>query len=478
MPNQKRSSVPEISASRRKFLATFALGASAAPLLSWSRGLFAEPAPAPQAGADLCYSNKRVLMPSDFQYLGAMRLPRELSPFSTAALTARRVNNRLQFFMTGENSPNAIGNWGTLDPVFEFADTESYNTNYAQAPRATVLTQWRDIYHGKRASWKPDGTPITFNMPLTRALLWKNGFLYWAYNDGYNVVGRHDWCIGLSDLSGGVGNVVAHGPWRPDIGVKHTAGWLIDMPDGSLGAGFTLSSGNIGSSWGPELNGGARFPTPSTPAGYGTPDLVFPETWLQYPFPGNVFNPDGSVKAGMTVRSMPRDGNYVWHPDWTGGSGTITEVNPALNRGVGSWTQKDRTGACAYIDLPDKHGLLFASSVGMGHLWYGPVTDCGHGIPDGCGGGQGPHGEWYEPRWHLYDPSECQQAMAQNQPRNLTPAAVFNPETQYGTARGCKAEFGGMYFDAPTRRVFVSAINADASIAGKVYPLLHVFQIS
>src|SRR5262245_19165443 len=112
---------------RRRFLTTFAIGAGLAPIVSLSRDLSAR-----RRAASLCYSAKRVLAASDFTYLGAMRLPTELSSYSFSMMTARKVNGRLQFFMTGENSPNAGANWGSLDAVWEFADTQAYNTDYAQ----------------------------------------------------------------------------------------------------------------------------------------------------------------------------------------------------------------------------------------------------------------------------------------------------------------------------------------------------------
>src|SRR5262245_41923146 len=179
--------------SRRRFLTTVAVGAGLAPVISFSRDLSAR-----RRAASLCYSAKRVLAPSDFTYLGAMRLPSELSSFSYGSLAARKVNGRLQFFMTGENSSNAIPNWGSLDCVWECADTESYNQNYAAAPRANVLTKWGDIYQGKRTTWLPDGQQFNMQYLITGGMLYKNDRLYWTYYDAYNVASRLDWCIGLT----------------------------------------------------------------------------------------------------------------------------------------------------------------------------------------------------------------------------------------------------------------------------------------
>ena len=136
-----------VSSGRRRFLRNVAIGAAAAPLLSLSRGLFArdeEPA------ASLCYSNKRVLSPADFTYLGAMRVPEGVDMvFSYGGLTGRKVNGQVRLLMVGSRN---IG-----DPVYELADTGSYNPNFAQAPRMSLIRNWGSIYGDKRKSWARDG---------------------------------------------------------------------------------------------------------------------------------------------------------------------------------------------------------------------------------------------------------------------------------------------------------------------------------
>jgi len=153
-----------------------------------------------------------VLKPSDFRYLGAMRLPDtgyasdEDPTYSYGALAARKVNGVLQFFMTGSNPRG--------DRVFEFIDTRSYDPNYRNAPRAQMATYWGDIYKGKRISWR-DGTQTNLQYLFTRGMLWHNNRLYWTYFDGYNTTNLDDWCIGMTDLRSGPGEMVAFGPWRP-----------------------------------------------------------------------------------------------------------------------------------------------------------------------------------------------------------------------------------------------------------------------
>ena len=167
------------------------------------------------------------------------------------------------------------------------------------------MAKWGDIFQGKRTSWSPDGQQINLQYLAPGGLLFKSNpdRVYWAYYDGYNVTGRNDWCLGMTELRGSPANMVAYGPWRPNVGVKHGCGWLVEMPDGSLGVGAPLTSGNAGSSWGPELSAGCPFPTSATPGGFGRPDLNFPQTYVRYAFPGGSIAPNGSPAPGRTVPS-------------------------------------------------------------------------------------------------------------------------------------------------------------------------------
>src|SRR6185503_15761682 len=358
-----------------------------------------------------------VLKPSDFRYLGAMRIPDAGYPsdedptYSYAPLAARKVNGVLQFFMTGTNVQG--------DRVFEFVDTQSYDPDYKQAPRARMATFWGDIYKGKRISWQPDGTQTNLQYLYTRGLLWHNNRLYWTYFDGYNVANHDDWCIGMTDLRSDPSQMNAFGPWRPTTsgpgpGVKHAGWWLVEMPDGTLGAGSSPISGNAASSWGPELVAGSSFPTDGTPAGFGKPNLVFPQTYVRYKVMQGL-NLDGTLAAGQEIVAARRSGNYVFHntnPS-VGYAQPPTEVDPVKNGGVGTFTQVDGVTSCVYIDLPDKAGILFVGAEGTGHVWYGSSADCGHGLRNPCGGGQGPNASGHAQKWWIYDPNECRRVVAQ-----------------------------------------------------------------
>jgi len=475
-------STPRDSMNRRGFLAKVAGLATMASIYAEAQGVqtpgglrarVPDPGQVPGQTPTAPTSNAALIKPSDFKYLGAMRVPEEISAFSYGGMTARTVNGRLQFFMVGENSPNATANWGSFEPVWEFADTQSYNEDYTQAPRATVLTKWGDIYQGRRKSFDSSGKAMSLQYLLTRGLLWKNNRLYWNFYDTYNVTSRPDWHIGMTDLKSGPGSMVAYGPWRANVGVKHGSYWIVDMPDGTMGIGSGFTSGNIASSWGPELWGGSPFPGDNTPSGYGAPDLNFSKHYVGYEFAGNDLASDGSLLPGRTLKSLQREGTYVWHQQ-----GTVVDVDPQKNGGIGSFTDIDYVHSCAYINLPDKQGLLFAGSLGTGHVWYGNTTNCGHGFGNPCGGGQGPNASAFKSQFWIYDPAQCARVVAGQTAPNLVPAYAFDPTTIHPLQMGCAKGFGGIHFDAASRNLYIAAYQADVSTPGYPLPLIHVFHIN
>jgi len=264
--------------------------------------------------------------------------------------------------------------------------------------------------------------------------------------------------------------------------VKHASWWLVEMPDGTMGAGSSLMSGNAMSSWGPELVAGAPFPTESTPAGFGKPNIVFPSRYVQYQLMQGRINLDGSLSGGQPIVAVKRSGNYVFHntnPS-VGYPQPPTEIDPAKNGGMGTYTQVDGVCSCVYVDLPDKAGIMFFGAEGTGHVWYGPNSNCGHGLGDPCGGGQGPSATGHAAKWWIYDPNECRRVV-QNaiEPWQAQPSSAFDPSNAIAPSKmGCRAMAGGAYFDRQTRQLYVAAPQADDSIPGLQMPLIHVYKIN
>ena len=483
-PDNSDTSAPkeaQLGMSRRRFLNQLAVAAGMTPGLSHLRGEFRAFDQLIATRGDI---RPRTLIAADIAYLGAMRLPTSGYPededltYSYATFAARKVNGVLRFFTTGSNPKG--------DRVFEFIDTGSYDPDYTRAPRAQMATFWGDVYQGKRLTWDSNGRPLPMQYLFTRGLLWHKDRLYWTYYDGYNTTNRDDWCIGLTNLGENPSQMKAYGPWRPTTpgegpGVKHADQWLIEMPDGTLGAGASVQSGSLFSSFGPELVAGASFPDETTAAGHGAPNLKFPSVYVQYKAMFGHLNLDGTVRGGQPIWALKRPGNYVFHnvnPS-VGSAQLPTEIDPVKYGGVGTFTSIDSVGHCVYINLPDKQAILFFGGLGTGHVWYGPVADCGHGFGNPCGGGQGPNASGFAPRWWIYDPNACQEAVrGRIQPWEVAVAEEFDPTTKIAPFKlGCNKAVGGAYFDAEKRRLYISAYQADDSIAGLAFPLIHVFEI-
>ena len=168
---------------RRRFLATFALGAGLAPVISISNSLSA------RRTASACFASKRVMDATDFAYLRRHAAAAEVSSFSRATLAGRRVNGQLRFFMTGENSQNAVANWGCPRLRLGVRRHAELQPNYAPAPRATTMSQnGATSFRGSERRGLTGGAQIDLQNLLTSGLYYKNDRIYWTFYDLYNVV--------------------------------------------------------------------------------------------------------------------------------------------------------------------------------------------------------------------------------------------------------------------------------------------------
>ena len=468
-----------ISADRRRFLTTFALGAAAAPILSLGRSVLA--GAGDSQAASLCYSNKRVLTSADIQYLGAMRMPAAGAylDFSYGSMTGRNVNGQVRLFLLGANNK--------ADPLYEIADTGSYNVNPAQAPRATLVKTWGDIYGNARRTWSSTGTEKVGYPRYMGSLQWVESkqLLYWTYFDSYNTTGDEDWCLGATRLD--PSGPVAFGPWRPAGSSGKKGAWkcvrISEHPvTGELLCGGIVMAGNISSPWGPNLWGG-QWPSENTPAGFGAPDLPI-QKYLTYPSMVGAVNRDGTW-AG-TLKSARRPGDYFFEP--INGNGILTEIDPRKNGGVGSWTSVDALGGAKWIDLPNAHGVLFLGKLGAGHVWYrnpGVGNDlCTHGVASPIMV-TGPVCTDAYPFAMIYDPADLTAVRTGTKTDyTVDPVQTINLQSTYGiqtswiTHVGSARFVGDSYFDPTTRKLYVCAPEADDSIPGVFYPLVHVFQIT
>jgi hypothetical protein len=465
---------------RRRFLTTFALGATAAPLLSLGRSVFARGETASQ-GPSLCYSNKRVIGPTDLRYLGAMRVPSSGvdAVFSQGTMTGRKVSGQVRLLMAGSRT---IG-----DPIYEFADTGSYHPDPAQAPRMSLVRNWGKVYGQARRTWDSTGAPRDITAADYLGQLHFNEttqLLYWTYYDSYNVSHYEDWCLGASRLD--PAGPVAFGPWRPSGGGRKGPWRSIQIGEhpltGELLCGSRLLSGNSISPWGPDLWAG-QFPIATTPAGYGAPDLATGKYLTYYPMMGGISSA-GTYSGAL--KSCRRPGDYFFEP--IVGATSFAQVDPTKNGGVGSWTELDAVNDHVWIDLPDAHGVIFTGKLASQHVWYrnagvGNLL-CTHGQASPVDI-TGPVSTAAYPVMMVYDPGDLDAVRAgKKTDYTVDPVHVINADATYGaaTARiqemGTGRSFGGVYFDASTRKLYIAAPQADMTIPGLFNPMVHVFQIA
>jgi hypothetical protein len=318
----------------------------------------------PQANA----AGKTLLQQSDFRYIGAFAMPPstpggEDTTFGLG-LTHRYVSGELRMFSTAWPSHNvyevrvpALSTSGTLN-------------------QAQVVRDWGDVsgskrYTGSGAAWVYG---LYWDEPDRR--------LYWSYGDPYNVSNPNDPAVGYSTLNDSTGTATPVGAYifngsvlRMYIGCVMTIPqWFVDAYTGGkrLGAGCGgYFSGVHWDSMGPSL--GAFSPPASSLPDRSSLSIT--------PLVGY---PDDSKDTMYSYERCHRDTNYI-------GAGNWVAWDP--RNGVGYWTAGDYIyQGGIWIDLPDKHGVVYFPSLGNGQVYY----DSGmHLAAEGSS-------HW----WFLYDPAD------------------------------------------------------------------------
>lgn len=222
--------------------------------------------------------------------------------------------------------------------------------------------------------------------------------LYVCYADTYNVTSRPD-CGILAVRLLPDGKTETFGPWRfktvtkdgnTRLGPKAAGGPHPHPVTGKMLVAGSMGSGNATCPWGSNLQGGADWPTESTPT-HQTLDtnLECLDNYLySYPMIGQFTNgvPNGPIKSQRRRLHPALSCAYEGQPD-------ENHADPLKNNGVGSWT--DGCGQAGFVPLPDR--VIFLSSVAgspiqdptnpqAAHIWYStalnnPPYTCIHGIP-------------------------------------------------------------------------------------------------
>jgi hypothetical protein len=430
--------------------------------------------PTPTPTAPPVISND-ILKPADFSYVGAMKVPYEISGFGTGAMTARKVGNQVSFFMTGHSNEDS--------QIYEFPFVGT-NADVNLAPRSPVTTKWGDVYQGKKASWYGDGTEkfMPPYLAFTQSLLWHNDRLYWIYADRLNKY-DNDFCIGMTDLKSSPDQMVAHGPWQfnesvdPGQQSRQTAGYMLQTPDGQLAVGAGLGAGMAfgglgeGYSWGPVLRR-LSFPADSNPGGYGSPQLSGTKL-VGYPMdPARPI--DGAIPPNTTVKRFRRDITFNFINTFVY-LDPSPDINPmAAPNQQPYWTQGDTVSSAVWIQMPKKQGVLFFGELATGNVWFGTGNEFG---TDYCANGEyQTSANGREPRIWIYDPQDLEKvARGEKQSWEIEPAYAFNPKTLLAPAMsfGCHPQIKGAWFDSETGLLFLSVPAASEGL-----PVIYVFKIA
>jgi len=453
---------------------------------------------------------KPVIQASDITYVGAIRMPESVDTmYAYGGISGRIVNGHVRFFLYGNTTKTP------KDAVYEIEDPGSgYNTDYRQAPRAKLITNWGDVYHGKRISFDNAGNPLNLDATLIPiGLHWNEStqLLYWTYGDAYNVSHRPDWDLGATVLNDPTtASSTAYGPWRPVArdgdGNSFYGPWrcvyLFANPfDGSMMCGSGPQSGNSGSPFGPDAYGGAAWPTSATPAGPRAADISLPQRYLEYYFmgggSGNYIDQNGAVHGKL--RSFRRTNNL---PVWENfPNNQPLRVNPALNGGVGSWSEVDGASGAVWLELTNKRGVLFSAflvgspvqnpsdCVNAAHEWYSnagvnpPIGACSHGCAPPVQV-TGPVTTAAFPALIIMDPDQLMAVRNGTIPDYSPDArAVIDLEQAYNIRTvdiltiGHGKTVRGMYFDPVRKYLFVVAPMADNTGPFPASALIHVFAI-
>jgi hypothetical protein len=423
---------------------------------------------------------KALLTFADFEYLGLFLVPEDTSAirmgWSAGALTGRRVGGDIRLFIAGKRT---LG-----DSVYEIAYPGRQAGQVASAPRAPLVRAWGDVYQGKRLIYRDQ-------MRETKGLLWFDDRLWWAYGDEYNASSSSwDPSIGCTVLNDSQGTYQAFGPWRTRIHSQQSRGFMTVIPawfaeaytsGRRIGVGAAIASGNVQSPWGASL---AAFSPPPTSA---APDPV-------QPAPAYTADLQASLATTRLVlhdisHPLSRDANY-----------RLCGWNVLYDCAQGSWIKAgeprfqpvDTMGACAWIDLPDKHGVVYFGQLAtkvegvtyandtLPHVWYGMETCCHGQVGRPFWAATGPGTPTSVPHAWIFDPEALAKvAQGQREPYEPTYASVVAAralgvsETSVGFWY-----FGGAHFDGDSRLLFVTTVGTDnLTSLYEVRPVIHVWRI-
>lgn len=502
-------------------------------------------APLPPGRATLLeVPTKRTLTMDDLEFAGYVRFPPDLDDlwYSYGQLAVQRTGGRLRVF--------SAGNATHFFPVLEYIMPEgALSKDMMTAQMMTPVKYWGTVPDSARTktlmSWiqareAETAARYALDHPDDRGRITGGtggstlgGFLWdenrkglWAtYKDWYAPVEHHPTQLFFHLPDGGPMKI--YGPWRTEWNSQMTGGGLTAIPqsfvDANLGGGsnvaVTCYSGGAASPFGAVLSRMRLLDPFTTP-----PDVSVPVTVTQYPH-WTVAN-DGLIRHDINTR-MKRDTRYKicgWNNivyDCSAPGVPTPEVGPPLFGGKLA-NDQDTMSSALWIDLPDKHGLLFFGQLattpegyaapgdpdGLTHVWYGAALStanpkgkeryCCHSQYDMHWDATGPGCHYRVAKGWVYNPSDLvatarkEASLDSRVPASefefgkVLPAAAGPPSVgaeNYGRITEAMSRpvqpgfWGGSAFDPTSRRIFVILAASDRSYAGPARPLIAAFDV-
>jgi hypothetical protein len=319
---------------------------------------------------------------------------------------------------------------------------------------ATIVKAWGTAIYGS-ARQLPNAPAKA--KAETHGLFWDVDHLYVAYDKYYHVEPAQYPTLLFSAIADDESR--AYGPWFTTLPGHQTCGYFARIPDWfaevytggrTLAVGAGRTSGGAWSSFGP--------------------CLVAVET------PDEGKRPFSKLRAAPMVfypmkHRCPRDPDYAPLVDRKG-----AHVNQPPQDGVGLWTNVDLAEACAWIDLADKHGLLFFGMLAQGKVWYGNSPDAATGVVDSAQANRGNHAERRVPRWWIYDPMDLAGVLSgTTQSWQVQAKETFAPS---GAAETRMNRCNGAAFDAVTNTLYLCYPNAEFEPNRHSRPVVHAWNVS
>jgi hypothetical protein len=184
--------------------------------------------------------------------------------------------------------------------------------------------------------------------------------------------------------------------------------------------------------------------------------------------------------------------------------GAVLKTNPGLFGGADPAAgENDTMSSCVWIDLPDKHGLLYFGQLvttpdgytapgdpdGYVHMWYGapirtdgsaPLTCC-HGQDDPFWQATGPGAHYRVQMGWIYNPTDLVATASKKADLwSRTPTETFQWRSLAPSlnSRYPSGALSGAAFDAQTRRIYVVLRHHDKiSVPPNARPVLAVFDV-